>query len=56
MGASGEVVGIERDAASIEQAKARVAASGLLNVTFLKTDVNKIVIDQPFDAAVAASF
>ncbi len=52
VGASGEVIGIERDAASIEKAKARVAASGLLNVTFLKTDVNKIVIDQPFDAAV----
>jgi len=52
VGASGEVVGIDRDAASIERAKARVAASGLLNVTFLKTDVNRIVIDQPFDAAV----
>ena len=52
VGASGEVVGIERDAASIERARARVAASGLRNVTFLKTDVNKIVIDQPFDAAV----
>jgi SAM-dependent methyltransferase len=52
VGASGEVVGIERDAASIERARARVAASGLHNVTFLKTDVNQIVIDQPFDAAV----
>jgi SAM-dependent methyltransferase len=52
VGSSGEVVGIERDAASIERARARVAASGLRNVTFLKTDVNQIVIDQPFDAAV----
>jgi ubiquinone/menaquinone biosynthesis C-methylase UbiE len=52
VGASGEVVGIERDAASIERAQARVAASGLRNVTFLRTDVNEIVIDQPFDAAV----
>ncbi len=52
VGASGEVVGIERDAASIERARARVAASGLRNVTFLKTDANEIVIDQPFDAAV----
>src|SRR5882724_1694414 len=52
VGASGEVVGIERNAASIERAQARVAAGGLRNVTFLKTDVNKIVVDQPFDAVV----
>src|SRR5438270_3319981 len=52
VGTSGEVVGIERDAASIERAQARVAAAGLGNVSFLNTDVNKIVIDQPFDAAV----
>ena len=52
VGASGEVVGIERDATSIERAQARVATAGLRNVTFLKTDVNKIVIDQLFDAAV----
>jgi tRNA G46 methylase TrmB len=45
VGASGEVVGIERDATSIERAQARVAAAGLRNVSFLKTDVNKIVID-----------
>src|SRR6266496_3320353 len=50
VGTSGEVVGIERNAASIERAQARVAAGGLRNVTFLKTDVNKIVVDQPFDA------
>ncbi len=52
VGASGEVVGIERDAASIERARARVATSGLRNVTFLETAANEIVIDQPFDAAV----
>jgi hypothetical protein len=45
-------VGIERDAASIERAQARVAAAGLRNVSFLNTDVNKIAIDRPFDAAV----
>ncbi len=33
VGASGEVVGMERDATSIERARARVAASGLRNVT-----------------------
>jgi ubiquinone/menaquinone biosynthesis C-methylase UbiE len=52
VGASGEVVGIERDATSIERAQARVAAAGLRNVSFLNTDVNKIAIDRPFDAAV----
>ena len=52
VGISGEVVGIERDAASIARAQARVAQSGLRNVSFLKTDVNKIAIDQPFDAVV----
>jgi len=52
VGPSGEVVGIERDAASIERAQARVSAAGLRNVSFLNTDVNKIAIDRPFDAAV----
>ena len=52
VGTSGEVVGIERDAASIERAQARVATAGLRNVSFLETDVDNIVIDQPFDAAV----
>jgi SAM-dependent methyltransferase len=52
VGTSGQVVGIERDATSIQRAEARVAAAGLSNVSFLKTDVDKIVIDQPFDAVV----
>ena len=52
VGASGEVVGIERDATSIERAQARVAAAGFRNVSFLETDVNNVVTDQPFDAAV----
>jgi len=52
LGASGEVVGIERDATSIKRAQARVAAAGLRNVTFLETDAGNIVIDQLFDAAV----
>jgi ubiquinone/menaquinone biosynthesis C-methylase UbiE len=49
---SGEVVGIERDAGSIARANARVAEAGLRNVSFIQTDVNQIVSDQPFDAAV----
>jgi ubiquinone/menaquinone biosynthesis C-methylase UbiE len=52
VGTSGEVVGIERDATSIERAQARVAAAGLRNVSFLNADVNNIVTDRPFDAAV----
>ena len=52
VGASGEVVGIERDATSIERAQARVAVAGLRNVSFLNVDVNNIVTDRPFDAVV----
>src|SRR6266700_2307014 len=52
VGPSGEVVGIERDATSIERAQARIAAAGFRNISFTQTDVNKIVSDKPFDAAV----
>jgi len=52
VGPSGEVVGIERDAGSIERARARVAEAGLSNIRFTQTDVNQIRSDQPFDAAV----
>jgi ubiquinone/menaquinone biosynthesis C-methylase UbiE len=52
VGPSGEVVGIERDATSIERAQARVAAAGLRNVSFLNADLNNIVTDRPFDAVV----
>ncbi len=52
VGPAGEVVGIERDAYSIARADARVAEAGLRNVTFTQADVNEMVIDRPFDAAV----
>jgi ubiquinone/menaquinone biosynthesis C-methylase UbiE len=52
VGASGEVVGIEGDATSIERAEARVAAADLRNVNFLNADLNNIVTDGHFDAAV----
>jgi SAM-dependent methyltransferase len=52
VGPSGEVIGIERDANSIARAKARVAAAGLRNVSFLNTDVNNVVANESFDAAV----
>jgi ubiquinone/menaquinone biosynthesis C-methylase UbiE len=52
VGPSGEVVGIERDTSSIARAKARVAAAGLTNVNFRNIDVNNIVSDERFEAAV----
>ena len=52
VGPSGEVVGVERDASSVARAKARVAEAGLRNVSFTQTDVNQIVSDKSFDAAV----
>jgi len=52
VGPSGEVVGIERDGTSIEQARGRVVAAGFRNVRFIQTDVKQIVSDKPFDAAV----
>ena len=52
VGASGEVVGIERDASSIARAEARVASAGLSNVKFTQRDLNQISSDEPFDGAV----
>jgi ubiquinone/menaquinone biosynthesis C-methylase UbiE len=51
VGSSGEVVGVERDANSIERAKARVRAAGLRNVSFARANVDEFVSDQLFDAA-----
>ena len=52
VGPSGEVLGIERDVVSIEKARARVNAAGLHNVEFMQGDVNEIVNEKLFDAAV----
>jgi SAM-dependent methyltransferase len=52
VGPSGGVVGIERDAGSIDLAQRRVTAAGLRNVTFIHSDVNEIPTTEPFDAAV----
>src|SRR5881409_584376 len=49
---SGEVVGIERDARSLNRARARVAEAGLHNVSFIQSDVSQITASEPFDAAV----
>jgi len=52
VGASGEVVGIERNADYIARARERVAAVGFRNVTFIQADLNDIDAAEPFDAAV----
>lgn len=52
VGPTGEVVGIERDPYSIARAKARAVEAGLRNISFTQADVNQIVTDQLFDAAV----
>jgi ubiquinone/menaquinone biosynthesis C-methylase UbiE len=52
VGPSGEVVGLECDPNSIARARSRVAEAGLLNVTFIQTDVKDFAPGQLFDAAV----
>jgi SAM-dependent methyltransferase len=52
VGPSGAVVGVERDPGSIALAQARVAAAGLRNVAFTRSDVRDLTIGDPFDAAV----
>lgn len=52
VGPSGEVIGVERDANAIAKARARVAAAGLQNVTFMRADVSEVASSKPFDAVV----
>ena len=52
VGPTGEVVGIERDSASIAVAEARVKAAGFHNVSFECADLNELGMDKPFDAVV----
>jgi ubiquinone/menaquinone biosynthesis C-methylase UbiE len=52
VGPSGEVVAVERDRNSIAKASARVTAAGFHNVKFDESNVNEIVDEKPFDAAV----
>jgi len=52
VGASGEVIGIERNAGYMARARERVAAVGFRNVTFIQADLNDVAIPGPFDAAV----
>jgi ubiquinone/menaquinone biosynthesis C-methylase UbiE len=55
VGPTGEVVGVERDAGSILRAGARVAAAGLGNVRFVRTELHadlELDAEAPFDAVV----
>ena len=52
VGPSGEVLGIERDAASIKIAQSRVSEAGFRNVTFTQVDISQLQSEKRFDAAV----
>jgi ubiquinone/menaquinone biosynthesis C-methylase UbiE len=52
VGPSGQVVAVERDRNSIAKANARVTESGFHNVSFNESNVNEILDEKPFDAAV----
>jgi len=52
VGPSGQVVAIERDPKSIAKASARVTEAGFHNVSFNESNVNEILNEKPFDAAV----
>ena len=49
---SGSVVGIDRDAAALAKARARVAEAGLNNVRFIESDIASMDDSRPFDAIV----
>ena len=52
VGPSGQVVAIERDPKSIAMARARVIEACFHNVSFNESNVNEILDEKPFDAAV----
>jgi len=52
VGPSGEVVGVERDPATIATARSRVAKAGLSNVSFIESDARGLVSSKLFDAVV----
>src|SRR5215469_12998150 len=52
VGPSGEVVAIERDARTINRARARAAEACLRNIDFVQTDIGEYSTDSSFDAAV----
>jgi len=52
VGPSGKVVAIERDARTINRARARAAEAGLNNIDFVSADIAEYFTDSMFDAAV----
>jgi ubiquinone/menaquinone biosynthesis C-methylase UbiE len=52
VGATGSVVGVERDERSVGLARARAVASGRRNITFLQRDIRDLTFEEPFDAVV----
>jgi ubiquinone/menaquinone biosynthesis C-methylase UbiE len=52
IGASGSVLGVDVDGASIEIAQRRAAAAKSTNIEFLTTDIGAVVLEADFDAVV----
>lgn len=52
VGPSGEIVGVDRDVSTLAKARARVAAAGIQNVTFMESDVSEVPSIRSFDAVV----
>ncbi len=52
VGASGEVVGIERDQRSLAVARHRVKQAGYENISFVQSDINAVSVSNGFDAVV----
>jgi cyclopropane fatty-acyl-phospholipid synthase-like methyltransferase len=52
VGPSGSVVGVDRAAPALSLARARAAARGADNVTFVEADPASATFDEPFDAVV----
>lgn len=50
VGPTGSVVGIERDAASIQKAEQNMRAAGVHNVRFVHGDLHDLTLDDRFDA------
>jgi len=52
VGASGEVVGVDRSESAVTTALNRAQATGARNVTFIQGDAAELQFEQPFDALV----
>jgi ubiquinone/menaquinone biosynthesis C-methylase UbiE len=52
VGPSGAVVGVEREAATLSAARARVAKAGISNLSFIEADVAHVPRGEPYDAVV----